>query len=526
MVPRPRHHLWIVTHKALALLLYLTVMHWLKKHRVVLSIGSFAVLFVALLVYRSITATPTWTTTTVNRGTVSEIVGVSGFVEAEAVAELSFPSAGIVTDVFVKTGDTVTAGQLLATLGSQKLIAERAALVASLAEATASRSELQAGPTAEERAVTSATVASAEQALAETKETEARKVANALAALLSNDLTAISTNSSEDAPAPTISGSYTCELEGTYTISVYASGGSSGFSYSYRGLESGIASASTNQPEPLGACGLTIQFAEDESYTNSEWTITVPNVQSPTYITYKNAYELAVRQAEQNIAAAENALAIANNEATAINAAPRVESLIRANAAVSSAQARIAAIDAQIADASIAAPFAGTITDVNIVSGETANLTPVMTMIGDTTYTLTARIPEIDITKMLPDQRANVRFDANVNETYTGVVTFVSPLPTTIDGVAYFEAKIKLDTVPTWIRAGLNADVDITITAKEDVLRIPERYIVRNGDTAQVLRPDGKSTVPQPVTINYTGNDGYVAISGLNEGDVIVAPQN
>jgi multidrug efflux pump subunit AcrA (membrane-fusion protein) len=270
---------------------------------------------------------------------------------------------------------------------------------------------------------------------------------------------------------------------------------------------------------------LFLEFDDAGLYNNSTWQVTIPNLRSGSYTTYKNAFELAVRQKDQNIRAAEDALAIALNEATARNAAPRVESLVKANATVQAAEAKIAAIDAQIANASIAAPFTGTITDVSIVSGETANLNPVITILGNTPFTLTARVPEIDITKIFINQTALVAFDAKSDETFTGVVSFVSPLPTTIDGVAYFDATITLTDIPTWIRAGLNADVDITLKRETDVLRVPERFLTTASEGYTVRLASSKTATPTLVEVLFIGNDGYASITGLNEGDIIIAPE-
>lgn len=480
---------------------------------------------IALYTYQNLTAEPTWTTTTVERGSVSEIVGISGFVEAEDAAKLSFPSTGIVTDVFVRKGDVVTAGQLLATLGSAQLVAERSAAAATLHDALAGRSELETGPTTETRAVTSATVAAANAALQQTIATEAEKVSNARRTLLSTGLSAVANDPEEVATPPIVSGNYLCTEAGTYTLALYRSNADSGYSYRLAGLETMTGLASTEQPAALGTCGLFIQFDADSNYGTSAWTVTIPNERSVNFTTLKNAYDLARTQETQNVQAARDALNLATNQATAANAAPRVESLIKANAAVQAAQSRIAAIDARIADASIAAPFAGTITDVSIVAGETANLTPVITLLGETAFSLTARLPEIDITKVETGHTADVRFDARTSETYAGVVAFISPLPTTIDGVAYFDATIELSETPSWIRAGLNADVDITLRTETDVLRIPERYLMRTPDGVTVHKLIGREITPIKVTVDFIGNDGFAVITGLTAGDTIVAPE-
>ncbi len=496
----------------------------MKRHYWWSLLGVFLCAALAFYTYNNLTAEPTGVTATVERGTVSEIVTISGFVEADDAANLSFPTPGVVSGVFVKKGDPVTAGQLLATQGSEQLVAERTAAVAALTEARASQSELQAGPTGEARAVTSATVAAANAALQQTIATEAEKVKNARRALLSNGLAPVSTDPEEDAPAPVITGNYLCTEEGTYTLSLYRSNTDSGYSYRLTGLETLTGLASTEQPAALGTCGLFIQFTADANYGTSEWTVTVPNERSANYTTLKNAYDLARTQEVQNVQSARDALNLATNQATAANAAPRVESLIRANAAIAAAEASIAAIDARIAEASIAAPFAGVITDVSVVTGETAGQTPVITMLGAGAYTLTARVPEIDITTITTGLPATITFDAKADETFTGTVGFISPLPTIVDGVAYYDALIPLTNVPDWIRSGLRAEVAITLQSETDVFRIPRRFLEATDTGYQVLLRTERQVTPTPVTVTFIGNDGYAAITGLNSGDTVIAP--
>ena len=460
-------------------------------------------------------------TTTVERGSVQDIVSVSGFVEAKNTADLSFPVVGIVTDVFLEEGAEVKKGELLATLGSTKLVAQRADAIAVLQKVQAAREELITGPTNEARVVTQTTVTSAQSSLQNTIAIEAEKVSNARVALLSTGLEARTTDSADEATAPVVSGSYTCDAEGTYDLVMYSSAAHSGYSYTYSGLESGTGNASIEQPTILGTCGLLLKFTAGDRYSTSEWTIEIPNKKGATYVTYKNAYELALQQQEQNVQAAKDALTLAGDNATFANAAPSSAAVRQADASVASAQARVAQIDAQIKDLSIIAPFDGVITDVDVRPGETAGATPVITILAQDAFELKARIPEIDITKIMTGQHASVIFDAQSKDILTGTLIFVSPLATEIDGVAYFNTTIALDQTPQWIRSGLNADIDIIVADAADVLRIPKRYLITNEDnTYSVLTPEGTT----PVTVTSSGNSGYVAITGLNAGDTVIAP--
>lgn len=58
-------------------------------------------------------------TATVERGDVTEVISVSGSIEANQTADLAFPVSGSIASITVTEGDTVQAGDTLATLHRQ-----------------------------------------------------------------------------------------------------------------------------------------------------------------------------------------------------------------------------------------------------------------------------------------------------------------------------------------------------------------------------------------------------------------------
>ena len=78
------------------------------------------------------------------RGALSNTVSAQGTVAAAQTDDLSFSSAGTVTAVNVKAGDTVTAGQVLATIDSASLQSSVASAASTLAKAQATLSDDEA----------------------------------------------------------------------------------------------------------------------------------------------------------------------------------------------------------------------------------------------------------------------------------------------------------------------------------------------------------------------------------------------
>lgn len=497
----------------------------LHSRSFVIGVAGLVILFVILMMLGVGKGEPEpVVTAVVESGSVRQLVSVSGIAEAEQTAELAFPVSGIVKEVNVSKGDRVNTGDVLITLDRQALLADRQEAVANLAQAVSQRDELLSGPTGSARNVTAETLSLKEEALQTIRENEAQKVANARRTLLSSNITAYSEDGDEDAVAPTISGTYSCDEEGTYLLEVYSSNSNSGYSYRLSGIENGTFSASVDQAIAMGKCGLRIQFDPNSTYGRTQWKIDIPNTKSATYVTNRNAYALAQTQAESAIKVAEQDVLLAEANATNNNAPARDEAVTQANARIAQAQARLSRIDATINDRVLTAPFSGTVTEIDILPGETVTAAPVVTLLAEADFEVTARIPEIDIGKLFLGQKVEMVFDARSTETLVGEISFISLKATEIDGVSYYEAIVSLSEVPDWIRSGLNADIDIIITEVTDTLRVPKRFITETDGVFTVQVQSGQTIATTTIDVLLEGNDGFVALTGITSGTTVVAP--
>ncbi len=280
--------------------------HWIRL--ILLLILATAV---GMYVYGKRTEVPAWITTSVETGTVSKIISVSGTMNATQSADLSFPSGGIVETIAVHEGDVVTQGTELVILERAALMAEYQDAYGALLIAQADQRELATGIRPEERDVNTTKVAIAKEELARVTKSSNDKVANAYRTLLSSSLVARPVDKDNDDIAPTITGTYTCDA-GTYTLSLFRSGSQSGYSYRLSGLESGTYTAYTETPGSLGVCGLSIQFVTGVSYGSEDWTITIPNTESSAYVTNSNAYILAQTERDNAIESATQNLKLWN----------------------------------------------------------------------------------------------------------------------------------------------------------------------------------------------------------------------
>lgn len=113
----------------------------------------------------------TSTVETVTRGSMSETVSADGTVEAAKTDDLSFGSSGKVTAVNVKAGDTVKAGQVLATIDPTDLESSVAAAESTVADAAAQvADDKSSGASSEQLAADETSLISAYDSLTSAKD--------------------------------------------------------------------------------------------------------------------------------------------------------------------------------------------------------------------------------------------------------------------------------------------------------------------------------------------------------------------
>ncbi len=463
-------------------------------------------------------------TAIVESSNVEETVTVSGKIEADKMAKLGFSVNGTIQNIYKKQGELVAEGEVIATITNHSLVAEYNSLVEKVKYFEQIKQQLVRGATAEEKDKAQFNVKMAETELINTKENFNQAIINARKNLLSNDLQAYPVDNTNDDTPPTISGNYLCEDEGTYTLSIYNSNAPSGISYYLSGLSNGTFNANTDVPETLGNCGLFIKFSDTEKYKASNWLISIPNTRSLNYLSLRNTYDLLLTQEKSAIQSAEEALILAKKSEKILLATATTETIAQAEANIREATAQLSAQEARISDYIIKSPFTGIVTNVDMKVGESTSINHTVTVVYEGAYNLKAQIPEIDITKVKVGNEVKVSFDASPAEVFSAGVTFISPLSSDIGGVAYYDALIKLDSNPTWLREGLNADIKIKSQEKLNVYSLPKRFLLTTDGKTYVMQQKNGSILRTEVITGLVGTNGLVEIINLSPGTEVVLP--
>jgi multidrug efflux pump subunit AcrA (membrane-fusion protein) len=137
-------------------------------------------------------------------------------------------------------------------------------------------------------------------------------------------------------------------------------------------------------------------------------------------------------------------------------------------------------------------------------------------------------IGETDAIKVKEKQPAEIKFDALPNETFLAHVDRVDSIAIPTEGVVKYSVYILLDEELESIKAGMTADVDITVATKENVLTVPATAVKPyEGERAvRVLDENGEIEFI-PVKTGIKGDGKIEILSGISEGtEIIVALKN
>ena len=187
----------------------------------------------------------------------------------------------------------------------------------------------------------------------------------------------------------------------------------------------------------------------------------------------------------------------------------------------------------QLDNYTITSPVTGTVVDKAAKVGDTISAgNRTLCTIYDLSYLeMTIAIDELDISKVAVGQRVTVTADAVEGRRYTGVVTKVSVVGTTLSGITSYPATIRIDETDGLL-PGMNVDAEITLAQANDVLTIPS-LAVNRGNRVLITAdsPSAQNALAgQEAPEGYvyvqveTGesDDNYIAItSGLREGDTV-----
>lgn len=375
-------------------------------------------------------------------------------------ADVAFEGNGRVVEIPVKEGDVVKSGQLLARLNDADANAAISSAQAALAQAEATLAQTKTGATPEQIAVAEAAVTQAEASLAQAM-AGATPAEIAIAEARLNTLQAQLVQAKAGPRTETLEASEASVKQAQNALAL-AQADYDKVAYA---ADSDIA-----QPIAIALQNATLTYqaalanyqALAKGATNEEIAIVRAQVAEgqaalQQLLTGPSAEQIAVAQA--GVLQAEAALA-------QTKAGPTAEQIAVASAGVEQARAGLAQAQLSIDKAQVLAPFDATVTNITIEEGEIVSAgSPVMNLADLSVWQVeTDDLTEIDVVKVKPGQKVDVKFDALPGESFAGTVVEIKPRSETKAGDVTYTVVISLDNAAdARLRWGMTAFVEITV---------------------------------------------------------------
>ncbi|HEY3290028.1 MAG TPA: efflux RND transporter periplasmic adaptor subunit [Anaerolineae bacterium] len=410
-------------------------------------------------------------TATIMRGTLTSSVNATGNIQPEATVRLSFNQPGTVAQVLAQTSDVVKQGDVLALLDTTDLELSIAQARAALESATAAYNRTLEGP---RQADIDAAQAALNAAYANYSKVQAGPQ--------SDDYSDI-----------------TAGLQNAEAVLKQAQ----------------MAYDQAQRVNPAGINGSPAAAALEQA-TNA-------------YTIARARYDKARTPADRaQLAAAAQQIENARSNLDKLKQPVKTFDIEQAQAQISQAQIQLDQAKSKLAQARLLAPRDGVITAVNVKVGELVSTQPVMTLVDLSKLHINITVDEIDIARIKPGQEVLITLDALPDTELKGSIDRIAPTSTNVSGVVTYEVRVILAKTDVTLRSGMTANTSVVLERRENALLAPNWAVRRDkptGKTFVTTKVDDKTIKEVEVTIGLRNETVSEIISGLTEGQVILAPQ-
>jgi macrolide-specific efflux system membrane fusion protein len=173
----------------------------------------------------------------------------------------------------------------------------------------------------------------------------------------------------------------------------------------------------------------------------------------------------------------------------------------------------------------ILAPIDGTLILRNVEPGQSFTSNDAVFVMSDRLI-VTAQVDETDIAQVRLKQAAQIELDAYPGQYVDGRVAQIAYDAKTVNNVTTYPVDVLPAKVPAFMRSGMTANVRFHVETRKGVLLVPSDALRSRDGQVFVLRPParaGDAPLEQPVTTGQTDGKRTEVLSGVNEGEALLA---
>ena len=201
---------------------------------------------------------------------------------------------------------------------------------------------------------------------------------------------------------------------------------------------------------------------------------------------------------------------------------PLAEDVQVARAQLSEAEQALRVAEQQSKEATVTAPFAGVITEINAEQGQTVTANGVVNLVSDS-LEIRVDLDENNLADLELGQSAILSSSAFTDTTFQGRLTDIGAAVDEARGIV--TVKITPDNPPAWLRPGQTVNVNLLTNEKVDRLIVPSTAVLRQGSRTVVMAVQDGHAVEKTVLTRPAVPQGIPTAGGVTEADeVIVNP--
>ena len=253
-------------------------------------------------------------------------------------------------------------------------------------------------------------------------------------------------------------------------------------------------------------------------------TLAAYKVSATMGLTEVNMAVTEITATGQTIASEKAAVAQAQAGLNLTAASSTTQAIQQQQAAVAQAQAALSSAQVALDNASLEAPFPGTVQNLTAQVGQVISPgAPVLSLVNNNGLKIQAYVSESDVAKIKIGDAVDVTLDAfGTGTSFPATVTAIDSTQTEVNGVSSYLVTIHFTGNEPQVSDGMTGNAHIVLAEASGVITVPSRLVLDDGNAYFVLVKTSAGVVRQQVQIGIVGDDGMTQIiSGINAGDTL-----
>ncbi len=416
---------------------------------------------------------------TADKGVVQSTVTGTGNVEPVTDDDVNFQTSGTLTQVYVKVGQHVTKGQLLATLDPTS------------AELTLKEAEAQLA--ADEDTLTSAEDGSSATSTA----TEATEEAEFVAYTPPSGTTTTATTTTGTTTTGTTTAAQTTTTTPTSTTTTTAAEPTT---------------TTTSSAATPGTGASTASGATGGSSTSSSSSTSAASTAATIA-----ADKVTVEKDKQAVTSDRTALAQTKLRAPEAGTIVSLESLSAGDSVSSGSDSSASSSSDSSGSDSTGSSTSAAASSSSASSSSSSSSTGFAEIASLHKLSMTVSFDESDISKLKVGQTATVTLEALTGVELAAKVTAISPLGTTSSSVVSYDATLTLEQQDARVKPGMSASAAVIVKQGQGVT-VPNDAVTGTGSLGTVTEDVNGKSVSKQVVVGQRGDSRTVITSGLPAG--------